>query len=815
MASPSSPIGSFNSDVIFSNFERLKSRRGTILNDIFLYFLILQNIMKKRGIIFIILLILFASIVFASNRDSGREGSPPFDSEESRFSDSDLDSMIEIQRRNFEIVKNCRQTSFNPPDPDNRVSKIEVLGLVDSKCKLRIHTINGNAEYLLPEEVYTRVSDIGDLFKGECSGACGATEEASKAPEPVDKEERCMQSCIVRDCRQSELVCERLNRKKCEDECDIVRGPNLESMGKEERCITGCVNEVDPRIICGAGAKGETGNEVCQKCADKCSIYYEGPCLTDERWKEKEKGCLSKGRGWAAEDIRGDSGEGHRCVVDLKCVDYSYEFGDDPGSGPDSWKAGHEPDANKKYWWEYEATLELPESGDEGHLVIEGKEEVPFRIEEGVSTETKNNRIILKKDDKEIIVRDRSGELLSEHVNKIEEIDLILENEKAVYEIKTMEKIKLFGLIPLDMRITERIDADRLTLIEEDKPWWAFLAIEDEEYPKEIDEEFDITKPPKLSNDSYICKDTDGGIDYDQSGYVYKEISPQGGISQTIDAVPSDSDSCVSGNVLKEVYCEKNKEKSVEYECEDVCFENACDTIEISGVKVTDVTSDSVSVSWKTNIPTKSEVNYDKSDGLLGLLKIKSSILNENHKVKIIVGLESDSVYDFKVISCTDVFCKESEIKQFKTDCGTCFIDGVCYEDGEESPEGCLACNVEVSTDEWSNCKFDGTLHIVQSFKSHIDGIYKYGGYAVEGSAPDFNVSYFPDSFIQHKCYLEGKSTITNLFLADWKILQPEQNADVETVPGNISLYFECTGGGMLGNHDITPPEPNVAQMPS
>ena len=31
----------------------------------------------------------------------------------------------------------------------------------------------------------------------------------------------------------------------------------------------------------------------------------------------------------------GDSGEGYKCIVNVKCKDASSEFGDEPGNGPE------------------------------------------------------------------------------------------------------------------------------------------------------------------------------------------------------------------------------------------------------------------------------------------------------------------------------------------------------------------------------------------------------------------------------------------------------------------------------------------------
>jgi hypothetical protein len=58
------------------------------------------------------------------------------------------------------------------------------------------------------------------------------------------------------------------------------------------------------------------------------------------------------------------------------------------------------------------------------------------------------------------------------------EIELKEENAKAVYKIKTDERRKLFGFIPITVENTLTVDAENteIDIIEEDKPWWAFFT---------------------------------------------------------------------------------------------------------------------------------------------------------------------------------------------------------------------------------------------------------------------------------------------------------------------------------------------------
>ena len=165
-------------------------------------------------------------------------------------------------------------------------------------------------------------------------------------PEPADEGEACMQTCIVKGCSEEhDLACQRANFQSCEDECDMKGdAPDESEMDEEQLCISNCVAEEDPSVICGAGKSegaGEQGNELCKKCAKSCEHLYAGPCLTDEGWKEIENSCMAQGKAMEAVPIMGDSGQGYECTVDLKCEERSSEFGDEPGDGPGIGQEGY------------------------------------------------------------------------------------------------------------------------------------------------------------------------------------------------------------------------------------------------------------------------------------------------------------------------------------------------------------------------------------------------------------------------------------------------------------------------------------------
>ena len=198
-------------------------------------------------------------------------------------------------------------------------------------------------------ECTTRSCDLDDMecrtaTSGACGNECGV--DTTGPPEPADEGEACMQQCIVRGCDgEIDFNCQRANVNTCEDECDMKGdAPDESEMDEEQLCITQCVAAVDSTLICGSGTfegEGETGNAVCQRCANECVHLYAGPCLTDEKWREKEDACMAQGEHMEAAPVMGDSGQGYECTVDLKCIDRSSEWGDEPGEGPGIGQEGY------------------------------------------------------------------------------------------------------------------------------------------------------------------------------------------------------------------------------------------------------------------------------------------------------------------------------------------------------------------------------------------------------------------------------------------------------------------------------------------
>ena len=321
----------------------------------------------------------------------------------------------------------------------------------------------------------------------KCMSECDVEPE----PEPADEGEDCMQECVSKGCDTFDYLCIQNNKDKCEQKCNMIGEPEAQS--EEEQCIRDCVAKVDPSIICGSGTfegEGETGNSVCQECAKSCEHLYSGPCLTDELWREKEDECMVQGEHMEAAPIRGDSGQGWECTVDLECIDRSYEWGDDPGSGPDNWEEGHAPSEDNVYWGDYKSELEV--SGSEGVLEIRNtniknigeKIKIDIQAGEGVSLEEKDEKLIVKNEEVEVEIDNNLDKLvISEKGNKreIKEINIEIEEGKPIYKYEEKEKAKLLGFIPVDKKVKKRVDAENMEILEENGPWWEFLSVEEKE----------------------------------------------------------------------------------------------------------------------------------------------------------------------------------------------------------------------------------------------------------------------------------------------------------------------------------------------
>ena len=160
--------------------------------------------------------------------------------------------------------------------------------------------------------------------------------ECNAKPAPIDSGGQCVQDCIDQLCEQGPtyISCMESKKESCDDECGMKGdAPDESNMDEEQLCISNCVAAIDPTLICGSSKEGETGNSICQKCANQCVHLYKGPCLNDEQISEKETECETCEHCYG-EPVEGPSGQGWDCVIDIECNDATEEFGDVPGEGP-------------------------------------------------------------------------------------------------------------------------------------------------------------------------------------------------------------------------------------------------------------------------------------------------------------------------------------------------------------------------------------------------------------------------------------------------------------------------------------------------
>jgi len=163
-----------------------------------------------------------------------------------------------------------------------------------------------------------------------CKGNQDECMKKCNAEKPQGEDYSCMEKCVQEGCDEFDFSCQEKNKEKCENECNMIQEPEAKS--EEEQCIRDCVELHDPDAECANSPDGETGNSVCQMCAQQCVHLYEGPCLNDEQIREREEECKTCEHCYG-ESVMGSSGQGWDCIVDIECFDATDEWGDNPGAG--------------------------------------------------------------------------------------------------------------------------------------------------------------------------------------------------------------------------------------------------------------------------------------------------------------------------------------------------------------------------------------------------------------------------------------------------------------------------------------------------
>ena len=247
------------------------------------------------------------------------------------------------EKQAFDIIQNCEQYSaaspktFVPPDPDARVVKIEVMGLVGTKCRFVLHSARGDkAEFLLPGESYLGWNGPEKLLGLTCSGDCEwmtqLLEIVKNGGPSSDPQQVCIQKCVYKNCSEGHFACLEKNRVACEAECGIEKeplpiGPSGE-VDKYPLCVSMCAGG----LRCG----GDIVNATCSECEEKCMTQY-GPgawyerCLNNEQLQAQKARC---GNGEYAEPVE-EFIKDKTCITGVVCKQFEPPAGDDPGTGPD------------------------------------------------------------------------------------------------------------------------------------------------------------------------------------------------------------------------------------------------------------------------------------------------------------------------------------------------------------------------------------------------------------------------------------------------------------------------------------------------
>ncbi len=244
-----------------------------------------------------------------------------------------------------ESLRLCKPTKFYP---DTEVV-LSIEGIEDGKCKIYVTMQEGKGPPV-PMEMTCFKPDFANGMKGpedlfpHCLGSMKDFVDEYGMPEgpggPGGPEEECMMDCMDGSNMRCGPDIDDPQCRRCEEKCGLMgSGPGGSGMNQEEKCIMECVGS---GIQCMPGPGGEQ-NPACERCANECTKYYEGPCLTEKDLDIKERQCSSRCEHCYGEPIEGDSGEGYQCIVAIECKDASDEFGDDAGTGPASYDEGKSP----------------------------------------------------------------------------------------------------------------------------------------------------------------------------------------------------------------------------------------------------------------------------------------------------------------------------------------------------------------------------------------------------------------------------------------------------------------------------------------
>jgi len=119
-----------------------------------------------------------------------------------------------------------------------------------------------------------------------------------------------------------------------------------------------------------------------------------------------------------------------------------------------------------------------------------------------------NNKIIIKRGDKEYKIEPRFKELIAKNTSPeetIKNVSLGINEDRPVYVLEKNKIVKIFGLFSIQQRTKDIIDAENLKLIKSEKPWWSIFIFKKKESQPD-------NQPPSSVCGNGICEMEETGV---------------------------------------------------------------------------------------------------------------------------------------------------------------------------------------------------------------------------------------------------------------------------------------------------------------
>lgn len=111
-----------------------------------------------------------------------------------------------------------------------------------------------------------------------------------------------------------------------------------------------------------------------------------------------------------------------------------------------------------------------------GTLLVKGGTDEICIPSEILGIEIKDTGLFKETDEGKKEVISPSEALRQSEIDVLEDIELREEQDKLIYEIKGTKRKRLFFIIPVNLKIESKINAETGEILEIKKPWWSFLV---------------------------------------------------------------------------------------------------------------------------------------------------------------------------------------------------------------------------------------------------------------------------------------------------------------------------------------------------